>query len=247
MPSRRMRGFTTKRDTRLRDLSVLEQRIGHVFADRRLLEHALTHVSTTSRREDSFQRLEFLGDRVLGLAVADLVFRAFPLATEGELSRRLARLVRRETCAEVAAGWDVGPFIRLGRSEAQAMGATRAAILSDVCESIVAAIYLDGGFASARTMVERFFGPYMDAVGGPLRDAKSLLQEWAQARSLGMPIYEEKTRTGPDHAPSFTIAVRVSDKDPVEGLGPSKRLAEQAAAEAFLLRQGLSLSEVEDA
>lgn len=226
---------------RLRDLSSLEARIGYAFKDRRLLEHALTHVSTASKREDSFQRLEFLGDRVLGVAVADLVFRAFPQATEGELSRRLARMVRRETCAEVAAGWDVMPFIRLGRSEAQAQGATRLSILSDVCESVVAAVYLDGGFASAQALVERFLGGYIDAEAGPLRDAKSLLQEWAQARALGMPVYEEKGRTGPDHAPAFTIAVSVPGHDLVEGVGPSKRIAEQAAAAAFLEQQGVAV------
>ena len=223
------------------DLSVLEQRLGYTFQDRALLERALTHVSTTSRRADSFQRLEFLGDRVLGLAAADLLVRAYPEAAEGELSRRLAYTVRRETCAGVAADWDVAPFIRLGRSEAQAGGATKAAILSDVCESLIGAVHLDGGFAAAAALVARAFGSKLSAGDRPLQDAKTALQEWAQARGLGTPLYEAIDRAGPDHAPDFTVAVRIEGCDAAEGRGGSKRVAEQAAAEAFLAREGVAL------
>lgn len=223
----------------MRDLSALEERIGYVFADRVLLERALTHVSTAARRADSFQRLEFLGDRVLGLAVADILMRSYPDALEGELSRRLATLVRRETCAEIAAGWDVARFVRMGKSEAQAGGAAKATILSDVCESIIGAVYLDAGFAAAAALVERAFGGRLAASERPLRDAKTTLQEWAQARGLGTPAYHAVERAGPDHAPAFTIAVQVGDRPAAEGRGGSKRVAEQAAAEAFLAREGV--------
>lgn len=223
----------------MRDLAHLEERIGHVFADRSLLERALTHVSTTNKRADSFQRLEFLGDRVLGLAVADLLMRSYPDALEGELSRRLALLVRRETCAEIATEWDAARFVRMGRSEAQAGGATKAALLSDVCESIIGAVYLDGGFAPAAALVERAFGLRLSTSERPLRDAKTTLQEWAQARGLGTPTYQALDRAGPDHAPAFTIAVYIGDRPPAEGRGGSKRVAEQAAAEAFLAREGV--------
>ena len=223
----------------MRDLSLLEKRIGHAFADRSLLERALTHVSTTSKRSDSFQRLEFLGDRVLGLAVADLLMRSYPDALEGELSRRLATLVRRETCAEIATEWDAARFVRMGRSEAQAGGAMKAALLSDVCESIIGAVFLDAGFAAAAALVERAFGGRLTASERPLRDAKTTLQEWAQARGLGTPAYRAVDRAGPDHAPAFTIAVHIGDRPPVEGRGGSKRVAEQAAAEAFLLSEGV--------
>lgn len=223
----------------MRDLSLLEKRIGHVFADRSLLERALTHVSTTNKRADSFQRLEFLGDRVLGLAVADMLMRRYPDELEGELSRRLATLVRRETCAEIAAEWDAARFVRMGRSEAQAGGATKAALLSDVCESIIGAVYLDGGFAAAKGLIERAFGARLAACERPLRDAKTTLQEWAQARGLGTPSYRALERAGPDHAPAFTIEVQVGNRVPAEGRGGSKRVAEQAAAEAFLTREGV--------
>jgi ribonuclease-3 len=223
----------------VRDLTELEALIGHRFADRGLLERALTHVSVAKTREDSYQRLEFLGDRVLGLVVADMLCAAFPEASEGELSRRLAHLVRRETCADIAGEWDAGRFLRQGRSEAQAGGAARAAILSDVCESIVGAVFLDAGYAAAAALVQRALAPRMAMPDRPLRDAKTTLQEWAQARSLGTPTYVALDQAGPDHAPHFTIAVRVEGREPATGEGRSKRIAEQAAAEAFLAREGV--------
>lgn len=224
-----------------RDLTPLEQRLGHAFADRSLLERALTHVSTTNSRADSFQRLEFLGDRVLGLAVADLLLRTYPLADEGELSRRLAAVVRRETCADVAGEWDAARYVKMGRSEAQSGGATRAALLSDICESIIGAVHLDAGFGAAAALVFRSFGDRIAASDRPLRDSKTALQEWAQAHGLGTPSYEALDRAGPDHAPDFTIAVQVGDRQPAQGRGGSKRVAEQAAAQAFLAREGVSM------
>ncbi len=219
------------------DLSPLEQRIGVTFCNVALLRQALMHVSACARRGDSYQRLEFLGDRVLGLAVADLLFETFPGAAEGELSRRLAELVRRETCAEVAAEWGVAPFIILGGGEAQSGGATKAAILGDICESIIGAVFVDAGFAAAQTLVRNSFAGRLDQAGASRRDPKSALQEWAQGRGLATPIYRLDGQTGPDHAPRFVISAVVDGFEAAQGEGSSKRHAEQAAAEAFLARE----------
>jgi ribonuclease-3 len=217
-------------------LSTLETSVGHRFAERGHLERALTHITSlpgTPSNGPHYQRLEFLGDRVLGLVVADLLYRSFPEASEGDLSRRLGHLVRRETCAEVARAWDVQPHIRAG----QGAEATET-VLSDVCEAIIAAVYLDAGFETARGVVERAFGPLMGEPQRALRDAKSALQEWAMARALPPPVYRELDRSGPDHAPVFRIGAQIQGFEPSEGEGRSKRIAEQAAAEAFLRREG---------
>jgi ribonuclease III len=225
-------------------LAGLQERIGHVFADPALLTRALTHVSAlpatqAQRRVESYQRLEFLGDRVLGLAVSEMLFQQFPGAEEGELSRRLADLVRKETCAEVARDWGVGDVLRLGEGEALTGGAAKGAILGDVCESILGAIFLDAGFSAARKTVRRFFHDKMLNPARPLRDPKTALQEWAQARGLPPPCYRQSGRIGPDHAPMFIIEVSVAGFDPVAGEGSSKRFAEQASAKGFLTREGL--------
>jgi len=219
------------------DLGPLEHRIGVKFSDVSLLRQALTHVSACARRGDSYQRLEFLGDRVLGLAVAELLFEAFPDANEGELSRRLAELVRRETCAEVASEWGVAPFIILGGGEAQSGGAQKAAILGDICESILGAVFLDAGFAAAQRLVRESFATRLDQAGASQRDPKSALQEWAQGRGLAAPAYRLDGQSGPDHAPRFVISATVDGFAPAQGEGSSKRHAEQAAAEAFLARE----------
>lgn len=224
------------------DLSELEARVGHVFRDRELLTRALTHISAApanALRRDSYQRLEFLGDRVLGLVVADRLMDAFPDAPEGELSRRLAELVRRETCTEIAMEWGVGPHLRIGGGEAAAGVRRNAAILADVCESIVGAVFLDGGFAAARAVVGGAFGERLSAPRRPLRDAKTQLQEWAQARGKKAPVYRTIERSGPDHAPRFVIEVDVEEISVARGEGASKRDAEQAAARAMMEREGI--------
>ncbi|HEY8163338.1 MAG: ribonuclease III [Methylocystis sp.] len=221
------------------DLSALEARIGHVFKDKALLRWALTHVSAATQRPDSYERLEFLGDRVLGLAVAHMIFEGFPDDSEGELSRRLAALVRKETCAEVSESWGVGPHMRLGEGEAQTGGRKKRAILGDICEAIIGAVFLDGGAAAAETVVRAAFGPKMHESGRSLRDAKTALQEWAQARRLAPPLYRLVTRSGPDHAPSFELAVEIEGFEAAVGAGTSKRAAEQAAAAAFMAREGV--------
>ena len=224
------------------DLAALESHIGHAFKDRTLLERALTHVSAISAggaRIDSYQRLEFLGDRVLGLAVSDMLHAAFPKAAEGELSRRLAELVRKETCADIAREWGVGDHLRLGGGEAQTGGAKKVAILGDVCESIIGAVHLDGGFEAASDLVRRNWLERMMKPRRPLRDPKTALKEWAQARGLETPVYREADRSGPAHAPRFVIAVEVAGFESVAAEGASKRTAEQAAARAFLAREGV--------
>jgi ribonuclease-3 len=226
------------------ELSALEEAIGHRFTDRSTLERALTHISAlpgTPAGGPHYQRLEFLGDRVLGLAVASLLYRTFPTASEGELSRRLAHLVRRETCAEVAAAWTIGPHIRLGIGEMQSGLRKKEAILADVCESVIAAVYLDAGFEAAAALVERGFGPKMAEPGRSVRDPKSALQEWALSLSLPAPVYREVERSGPDHAPVFRIAALVQGYEPCEAVGKSKRLAEQAAAIGFIRRERLNV------
>jgi ribonuclease-3 len=220
------------------DIDPLEVRIGHRFANRDLAFLALTHMSGASGRLTSYQRLEFLGDRVLGLVVAEMLYANFPEAEEGELSRRLADLVRRETCAEVAREWGVESHLRLGEGERQAVN--KAAILADVCESLIGAIFLDAGYVAVKDVVIRAIEPLMRAPRRPLRDPKTALQEWAQARGLEAPLYREIARAGPHHAPEFTMLVVVSGFEPAEAKGASKRGAEQAAALQFIAREGIS-------
>src|SRR5215471_2042407 len=218
-----------------------EDRIGYEFADKSLLDSALTHISalTDKSRSGSYQRLEFLGDHVLGLVISDMLFRAFPKADEGELSRRLADLVRKEACADVARTIELGEAIKLGASEANSGGRWRTAILADVCEAVIGAVFLDGGYSAAAALVERLWGERMRATERPLRDPKTALQEWAQGLGLPPPIYREVERTGPHHDPEFRVAVELPDRKPAEGLGRSKRSAEQAAAAAMLAREGI--------
>lgn len=222
------------------DYSALEARVGHRFANQTLLRRALTHASVAPSRVDSYERLEFLGDRVLGLAVAHMLVEAFSEESEGMLSRRLASLVRKETCAEVAREWGAGPFIRLGEGEAQSGGREKKAILGDVCEAIIGAVFLDAGFAVADAVVRQAFLQRMTAPSRALADAKTLLQEWAQGRRLATPTYKLAARSGPDHAPFFEIRVDVEGYAAAFGAGASKRAAEQAAATAFLLRERIN-------
>lgn len=224
------------------ELAALEGRIGHTFLDRSLLARALTHLSAPAAggpdRTQSYQRLEFLGDRVLGVVIADMIYQGFPQASEGELSMRLAKLVRRETCAAVAAEWDVGPHVAMGQGEARAGGRKKEAILADICEAIIGAAYLDAGFATAHEVVARSWRPRMDADISPERDAKTAVQEWAQARGLSAPRYVELARSGPAHAPHFVMQVVLEGYEPESGEATSKRAAEQAAAQTFLARRG---------
>ncbi len=228
-------------------LADLEARLGHAFADRDLLNQALTHMSGSQKRLATYQRLEFLGDRVLGLAVSELLYRGFPDAEEGDLSRRLAELVRRETCAEIAEAWDVGPHLKLGLGERKSGGRRNQAILADVCEAVIGAVFLDAGFSAARGVVEAAYRDRIRVAKTAPRDPKTALQEWAQGRGLPPPVYREVERSGPDHAPSFRIAVTVTGVEDADGHGASKRRAEQEAALAMLRREGIWKDEADGA
>ena len=227
----------------------LEERIGYTFRDGTVLVRALTHISAVTggpqKRGASYQRLEFLGDHVLGLVISDMLYRGFPKADEGEMSRRLADLVRQETCAAVARDMDVGPAMKLGNSEANAGGRRRTAILADVCEALIGAVFVDGGYGPAAALIERFWQQRMLKPQKPPRDAKTMLQEWAQARALPTPTYREVERTGPHHDPEFRISVELPGLDPLEGKGRSKRAAEQAAAAAMLAREGVKVDQAD--
>jgi ribonuclease-3 len=218
------------------DVEALQGRLGYRFRDPTLLGQALTHVSAPGK---SYQRMEFLGDRVLGLAVAEMLYTKFPKAPEGELSRRLSELVRRESCAEVAVAWDVGPNLKLGGGEVQSGGRRNQAILSDVCESIIGAVFLDGGYEPAKALIERSFTELLSSPRRPLRDPKSALQEWAQGKGLPTPDYVIAERIGPDHAPQFRVVVKVQGVESGLGIGASRRAAEQEAARGLLLREGV--------
>jgi ribonuclease-3 len=228
-----------------KDRSVLEGKIGHKFAEQALLERALTHISAVTgggpqNRSGSYQRLEFLGDHVLGLVISEMLYQAYPRGNEGELSQRLADLVRKETCAEVGKEIGLGPELKLGSSESSAGGRGRVTILGDACEALIGAVFLDGGYEAAQKMIERFWKDRMDRPLRSLRDSKTMLQEWAQARGLPTPSYREVSRTGPQHNPKFKVAVTLPNRPPAEGIGASKRAAEQAAAAEMLTREGVA-------
>jgi ribonuclease III len=224
------------------DTAALEGRIGHKFADPALLATAFTHVSALKgqrKRSESYQRLEFLGDHVLGLVVSDMLYRAFPNADEGELSKRLAELVRKESCADVAKQLGLFDDIRLGQVGASASASLRKTVLGDICEAVIGAIYLDGGHAAAAEFVARNWTERMKKPRRPLRDPKTVLQEWAQGKGLPTPVYREVERTGPHHDPQFRVAVDLPGLQPAEGVGGSKRAAEKVAASVMIAREGV--------
>jgi ribonuclease-3 len=233
--------------SKAKDRTALEGRIGYKFADKALFERALTHISALSggNRSGSYQRLEFLGDHVLGLVISDMLYRAFPKANEGEMSRRLADLVRKETCAEVARAMDLGPALKIGNSESHAGGRARDTILADACEALIGAVFLDGGYKKAEVLVDLFWKARMLKPLRPLRDPKTLLQEWAQGRGLPTPAYRELARSGPHHNPEFRVSVVLPGRQPAEGVGASKRAAEQAAASAMLTRVGIAADKLD--
>lgn len=221
----------------------IEERLGYRFADQNLLNRALTHASalpnSAAAASRTYERLEFLGDRVLGLVIADMLDTCYPKAPEGELSRRLARLVSGETCARIAAEMDLARFVRTGDSMLKGGGGITAGILSDACEALIGAIYRDGGLEPARAFIERYWRGRLEGMSGPLRDAKTELQEWAHRRGLETPVYSEVLRTGPDHAPEFEVEVSLGRVEPARARGRSKREAEHEAASIVLRREGV--------
>jgi len=225
-----------KQDARLAEL---EQRIGHVFKDRDLLREALTHASALDgkRRRRSYDRLEFLGDRVLGLIVAERLLEEHETGSEGDLAPLFNALVNRRACARAARAADLGAAVALSPSEEASGGRGKEAILADICESVIAALYLDGGMDAARAFVTRFWGEAFAEVSNAPRDAKTELQEWAAAQRLGL-SYVVVDQSGPEHAPHFVIEARVDGYEPARGEGGAKRDAQRAAAAAFLKARG---------
>jgi len=218
------------------ELKAFAGRIGYTFKRPELLHRAVTHSSMSSPTRDDNQRLEFLGDRVLGLVMAEALFMADTSASEGQLAPRFNALVRKETCADVAREIDLGAVLKLGRSEMLSGGRRKEALLADAMEAVIAAVYLDGGFEAAKALVLRLWGKRVTAVDADARDAKTALQEWAQARKLPPPKYVVVERTGPDHAPVFTIEARLENGESQSATANSKRQAEQAAAKLLLAR-----------
>ncbi len=220
------------------DLEAFSARLGRKFNKPEFLVRAVTHPSIASGSRPDNQRQEFLGDRVLGLVIAEALLTADPGASEGQLAPRYNALVRKETCAEVAREIDLGTVLKLGRSEMMSGGRRKEALLADAMEAVIAAIYQDAGFEAARDAVLRLWGDRVGAVKSDARDAKTALQEWAQARGQQPPSYVEMARSGPDHAPLFTVEARLEGGLSARAEAPSKRIAEQSAAQSLLEQLG---------
>lgn len=218
------------------DLRAFEGRIGHSFRQPELLLRAVTHPSLSSPTRPDNQRLEFLGDRVLGLVMAEALLAADPAATEGQLAPRFNALVRKECCAEVAREVGLGEVLKLGRSEMMSGGRRKEALLGDAMEAVIAAVHMDAGFEAARALVLRLWGERVGSVAPDARDPKSALQEWAQARGMTPPAYTLTDRSGPDHQPQFTVEVHLENGAAETARAGSKRAAEQAAAASLLAR-----------
>ena len=215
-----------------------EQRLGYEFYNLSLLVEALTHSSIASDFRKDNQRLEFLGDRVLGLVMAEALLEIDQTAPEGTLAPRFNALVRKETCAEVARQIELGGVLKIGRSEMLSGGRRKDALLGDGMEAVIAAIYKDGGFEIAKTIIIKLWGDRIKNVKVDARDAKTMLQEWAQARGQNPPNYEVISRSGPDHAPDFLVKVILASGETSEAMAGSKRQAEQMAAKALLQKIG---------
>ncbi len=235
-----MSGSARKQDARLAEL---EQRIGHAFKNRALLREAMTHGSAldgAAKQARSYDRLEFLGDRVLGLIVAEWLLQAHADEDEGEIAPRFNALVNRRACACAARAAGLGEAVILSPSEEAQGGRGKEAILADICESVIAALYLDGAMAAARAFVMRFWADALDKAKETPRDAKSVLQEWTAARKAGL-SYALIDQSGPEHAPHFVIEARVDGFEPARGEGGAKREAQRAAASAFLKQRGIDV------
>lgn len=214
-------------------LEQLEDSIDHRFKDKDLLRAALTHSSTGLNI--NYERLEFLGDRVLGLVVAEMLYQRFPAEKEGDLARRLAALVQGSFLAHIAQDMELGRYIQFSESESQAGGAENENILSDVFEALIGALYLDAGFDAPQRLIEKFWHDRLDAASKPPQHPKTRLQEWAQGKGLPLPDYRMSGQKGPDHAPIFDVTLHVQGYEPVSAEGRSRQAAEKAVAEKFFL------------
>jgi ribonuclease-3 len=224
-------------------VEALEAKLGYQFKDCALLERALTHASVGegAAKIANNEVLEFVGDRVLGLLVAEALAERHPKAAEGELARRLNRLVSRDTCALVGDAIGLGPALRMSGSATKIGARERGSVLAGGCEALIAAVYADGGLEAARGLFDRLWAPYLDidVDAADRRDPKTALQEWAHASGKPSPIYSVLKREGPDHAPIFLVQAEVKGLEPSQGKGPSRREAEKRAAEALLTREGV--------
>ena len=220
------------------DLLQFSDHIGYEFKDPGLLITALTHSSISSATRSDNERLEFLGDRVLGLVMAQALLDVDTKASEGQLAPRFNALVRKETCADVARSIGVGAMLKLGRSEMISGGRRKEALLGDAMEALIAAVYRDGGFSAAQSLILRLWNTRITSVKADARDPKTALQEWAQARKGSPPRYVELSRAGPDHSPLFEIEVQLHSGEVARSKAGSKRQAEQAAAQQMLERLG---------
>ena len=221
-----------------RTLDDLCAQLGHSFADTAILEEALIHASANRRSGNApdNERLEFLGDRVLGVVIADHLLRRYETADAGALARQFNTLVRRESLAEIAAQIGLGDHLKLSKSELSSGGDRKPAILADACEAVIGALYVDGGLEAAAGFIHRYWDARAEDVAQAPKDAKTALQEFAQARALGRPVYTVVEQAGPPHDARFTIEVRIEGAPPAAGNGRSKRAAEQGAAGALLAR-----------
>ncbi len=209
----------------------LEKRLGYKFTDKALLDMALTHSSVSSKR--NYERLEFLGDRVLGLVIAKLLYARFPEEAEGDLAKRLAALVQGEFLAAIAKEINLGSFIKFSDAEAQSGGGENDNILADVFESMIGALYLESGFDQCEALIQKLWGSRLDVMLTPPQHPKTRIQEWAQSQGLPLPKYEISAQTGPDHAPVFEITLTVKGFDPLKAEGKSRQAAEKLAAKIF--------------
>ncbi len=210
------------------------ERLGHRFSDEDLLRQALTHASASNNKVNDNQRLEFLGDRVLGLVISQALFEADRSAREGQLAPRFNALVRKEACAEVAEQINLGDALMLGRSEMRSGGRRKVALLGDAMEAVIAAVYLDSGFSTAQALILRLWGERIFTAEARAVDPKSALQEWAQGRGLPTPIYADISRSGPDHQPVFVVEATLSSGQAARGQAASKKAAQVQAATALL-------------
>jgi ribonuclease III len=218
-------------------LHAVESAIGYTFKDKKLLERALRHCSLHG--VDSNERLEFLGDRILGLALADFLYRKDTVMKEGDMARLFNQLARKETCAEVAKSIKLGEAMVLSRGERHTGGNQKISILADACEALIAAVYLDSSWETVCALVNRLWNPHQAVLKKEESiDPKTRLQEWAQAKGLGLPVYEVIKREGPDHEPLFTVQVTIARFESFQGKGSSRRLAERVAAHLFLTHHG---------
>lgn len=221
------------------DRAALEVALGYEFQTKERLDRALTHSSARTSKMKNYERLEFLGDRVLGLCVAQLLFESFGEADEGELSVRLNQLVSATTCADVADHLELHKYIRTGADVKKLTGQRMLNVRADVVESLIAALYLDGGLEAARRFILKYWKDRATKADGAKRDAKTELQEWAHATRQVTPSYHVIERSGPDHDPRFTVKVEVAGLAPEIGVERSKRTAEQVAATKLLEREGV--------